>query len=107
MQTPQPDNQEPKGPNSTPSSPKTTRKRTIWVRFGVPMLAIFLGLALLAVVIIRIASTNGSHVNTQNEPISYVLNLADQHALKSVTINGDDIVALAKNGQQYHALKEG
>lgn len=76
------------------------------MRFGVPALAIFLGLTLLAVIVIRIVSTNVGHVNTQDEPISYVLNLADQHALKSVTINGDDIVAVAKNGQQYHALKE-
>ncbi len=57
-------------------------------------------------IVIRVVSTNTSHVNTLDEPISYVLNLADQHALKSVTINNDDIIAVATNGQQYHAVKE-
>src|SRR5262249_35253181 len=39
-------------------------------------------------------------------PISDILNLADQHQIKSATINGDDIQAVGINGQHYHALKE-
>ncbi len=35
-----------------------------------------------------------------------MLNLADQHVLKSVTINGNDIFAIDTRGQHYHAVKE-
>ena len=106
MQSPQQDNQEPKIPNSTRPTPKTTKKRVSWVRFGLPAILVFVGMMIVTAIAIRVVSSNMSHANTLDEPVSYVLNLADQHALKSVTINGDDIVANAKNGQQYHAVKE-
>jgi cell division protease FtsH len=106
MQSPQKDNQKPEIQNSTRPAPKTTKKRRSWVRFGLPAILVFVGMMIVTVIVIRVLSSNMSHVNTLEEPISYVLNLADQHALKSVTINGNDIVANAKNGQQYDTTKE-
>src|SRR6266481_6318140 len=106
MQSPQQDNQEPKIPNSTRPTPKTTKKRISLFRFGLPAMLVFVGMMIITAIAIRVVASNMSHVNTLDEPISYVLNLADQHALKSVTINSDDIVATAKNGQQYHTVKE-
>jgi cell division protease FtsH len=106
MQSPQKDNQEPKIPNSTRPTPKTTKKRISLFRFGLPAILVFVGMMIVTAIAIRVVAGNMSHVNTLDEPISYVLNLADQHALKSVAINSDDIVATAKNGQQYHTVKE-
>ena len=106
MQSPQQDNQEPKIPNSTRPTPKTTKKRISLFRFGLPAMLVFVGMMIVTAIVIRVVSSNMSHVNTLDEPISYVLNLADQHALKSVAINSNDIVATAKNGQQYHTVKE-
>ncbi len=106
MQSPQQDNQEPKIPNSTRPTPKTTKKRISLFRFGLPAILVFVGMMIVTAIAIRVVAGNMSHVNTLDEPISYVLNLADQHALKSVAINSNDIVATAKNGQQYHTVKE-
>ncbi len=47
-----------------------------------------------------------SGVSTQERPISDVLNMADRHVLKSVTLSSNDVFATGKNGQQYHAVKE-
>ena len=58
------------------------------------------------IVAARSLSNNFSHFNVQERPISDVLNLADQHVLKSVTINGNDIFAVDIKGQHYHAVKE-
>src|SRR5947209_10398424 len=104
MQSPQQDNQEPKIPNSTRPTPKTTKKRISLFRFGLPAILVFVGMMIVTAIVIRVVAGNMSHVNTLDEPISYVLNLADQHTLKSVAINSDDIVATAKNGQQYHKI---
>src|SRR6266446_3724278 len=106
MQSPQQDNQKPKIPNSTRPTSKTTKMRISLFRFGLPAILVFVGMMIITAIAIRVVASNMSHVNTLDEPISYVLNLADQHALKSVTINSDDIVATAKNGQQYHTVKE-
>ena len=76
------------------------------VRFGVPALVVLLGAVFLGVVVARLVSSNMSHYNTLEKPISDVLNLADQHVLQSVTINGNDIYAINRNGQHYHAVKE-
>ena len=75
-------------------------------RFGVPALVVLLGAVLLGVVAIRLISSNMSHINIQEKPISAVLNLADHRLLQSVTISGDDIFATGNNSQQYHAVKE-
>jgi cell division protease FtsH len=106
MKTPQQDNQEPKDSDSPRSPQKITKRWNMLVRFGVPVLVVLLGAVLLGVVAIRLVSSNMSHVNTQEKPISAVLNLADHHLLQSVTISGDDIFATGNNGQQYHAVKE-
>ncbi|HKV59820.1 MAG TPA: ATP-dependent zinc metalloprotease FtsH [Ktedonobacteraceae bacterium] len=106
MHMPQHDNQEPLDPNSTRSTQKASKKRNLWMRVGIPVLVALLGASLLGVIVFRIVSANMSHANTLEKPISAVLNLADHHALTSVTINGDDVYAVDKQGQHYHALKE-
>jgi len=106
MQTPQPDNQEPKDPDSPRSPQKATKARVILFRFGIPVLVVLMGVLLLGIVVARVVSNNMSHINTQEKPISDVLNLADHHVLKSVTISGNDILAVDNKGQHYHAVKE-
>ena len=75
-------------------------------RFGVPAIVVLMGVLLVGIIAARVVSSNFSHFSTQEEPISDVLNLADQHVLKSVTISGNDIFAIGTNGQHYHAVKE-
>src|SRR6266704_3492802 len=106
METPQHDNQEPKDPNSRRSPQKVTKKRNLVARFGVPVLIVIIAILLLGVIVARVMSSNASRINTQEKPISYVLNLADRHVLKSVTISGNDIFAVDTKGQHYHAVKE-
>jgi len=106
MKTPQQDNQEPKDSDSPRSPQKVTKRWNMLARFGVPVLVVLLGAGLLGVVAIRLISSNMSHINIQEKPISAVLNLADHHLLKSVTISGDDIFATGNKDQQYHAVKE-
>src|SRR5260370_9550060 len=65
-----------------------------------------MGVLLIGIIAARVVSSNFSHVSTQEVPISEVLNLADQHVLKSVTISGNDIFAIGTKGQHYHAVKE-
>ncbi len=106
METPQPDNQEPKDPDSPRSPQKVTKARVILFRFGIPILVVLMGVLLVGIVVARVVSNNMSHINTQEKPISDVLNLADHHVLKSVTISGNDILAVDNKGQHYHAVKE-
>jgi len=106
MEMPQPDNQEPKDPNSSRSPQKATKKRSLLVRFSIPALIALMGILLVGIVAARIVSGNMSRFNTQEKPISDVLNLADRHALQSVTISGSDILAVDTKGQHYHAVKE-
>jgi cell division protease FtsH len=106
MEMPQPDNQEPKDPNSPRTPQKATKARAILFRFGVPAIVVLMGVLLIGIVATRVVSSNTSHYNTQEKPISDVLNLADHHVLKSVTISGNDILAVDSKGQHYHAVKE-
>src|SRR5579863_8857363 len=106
MEIPQPDNQEPRDPNSTRSTRNTSKKRNVRLRVVVPMLILLLGISLAGVIVFRIVSSSISRTNTLEEPISFVLNLADHHSLSSVIINGDDIYAVNARGQHYHAVKE-
>jgi cell division protease FtsH len=106
MNTPQQDNQEPGDSNSPRSPQRATKKRSIWGRFGVPVLVVLLAGLLLGVIVARVVSSNTGRFDIQEKPVSDVLNLADRHLLKSVTINGNDIVAIGANGQHYHATKE-
>ena len=106
MQMPQHDNPEPRDPNSTRPTQKTSKKRSLWIRAGIPVLVSLLVASLLGLIVFRMVRNNMGRANTLEEPISVVLNLADHHILTSVTINGDDVYAVDKQGQHYHALKE-
>src|ERR1700739_1069546 len=100
MEMPQNDNQEPQDPNSTRSTPNSSKKRNIWMRMVVPAFVALLGASLLGVIVFRVVSNNMSHSNTLEKPISVVLNLADRHVLTSATINGDDVYAVDTKGQR-------
>ncbi len=106
MEMPQPDNQEPKDTNSPRTPQKATKARAILYRFGVPAIVVLMGVLLVGIVAARVVSSNNSHSKTLEKPISDVLNLADHHVLKSVTISGNDIFAIDTKGQHYHAVKE-
>ena len=106
MKMPQPDNREPKDPNSQRSPQKSTKARGYLFRYGVPAIVALMLALLVGLIAVRSISSNFSHFNTREKPISDVLNLADQHVLKSVTINGNDIFAIDTRGQHYHAVKE-
>jgi cell division protease FtsH len=75
------------------------------MRLAIPT-AIALVTALAGVVIFHAIAGGVSHINTVEEPISTVLNMADKHQLVSVTISGDDVYATGTQGQRYHAVKE-
>src|SRR5579883_3073872 len=109
MEMPQHDNQEPeqnisKAPRR-PARQRLSKVRHLVYRSGI-LAVVFLLLAVLVGVIVVDVVGGMSHVNVQTRPISDILNMADQHLLTSVTINGDTITALGKNGQHYHAIKE-
>src|SRR5947209_6178304 len=103
MEMPQPKKPEPS--DSSPS-PKTSRKRSRLARYSIPALVVLGSLLLLVLGLASFIAVNAGRSNTIEKPISDVLNMADHHALKSVTINGNDIVAVDTKGQRYHALKE-
>jgi cell division protease FtsH len=103
MKLPRQDDQESKGP--TPQ--KATKKKTSrLVRYGIPIALAVLGVVILGFLIIRVANVTFGRDNTIDKPITDVLNMADHHTLRSVVINGNDIVATGTNGQKYHAYKE-
>ncbi len=113
MEMPQHDNQDPEQkvpetprPHSSPSAQsRLIRRRQLVLRYGLPAIAVLLLAVIVSAVVVSVSS-GMKHVNVQEKPISDILNLADQHQIKSVTINSDDVQAIGKNGQQYHALKE-
>ncbi|MGI9057897.1 MAG: ATP-dependent zinc metalloprotease FtsH [Ktedonobacteraceae bacterium] len=100
MKIPQHDNQDPKTPQ------KATKKNVRLFRYGIAAFFVLLGLTILGFVVIPMVSSSFGHDNTVDKPISTVLNMADQHALKSVFISGNDVLATGMNGQKYHAVKE-
>ncbi len=109
MEMPQHDNQDPE--QKIPETPRhsakpgISKRRALVYRYGLMTFAILLLIALLSVVAVNVV--NGmNRVNVQEKPISNVLNMADQHQLKSVSLNGDDVNAIGINGQHYHAVKE-
>src|SRR5258708_3617015 len=103
MKLPRQDDHESKGP--TPQ--KATKKKTSrLVRYGIPIALAVLGVVILGFLIIRVANVTFGRDNTIDKPITDVLNMADHHTLRSVVINGNDIVATGTNGQKYHAYKE-
>jgi len=109
MEMPPQDNPEQTGPKSPQPPPKTTKKRAYLKPY---VLSTLILLILVSVLIVfgfmkaRTISATFGNTSTQDRPISDVLNLADHHQLKSVTISGDEIYATGISGQQYHATKE-
>jgi len=99
MKLPQQNNQEPK-------APQKTKKNSRLIRYSVLALFTLLGVALLGYAVLRFGNVTGGHNNTVDKPITDVLNMADQHKLKSVLISGNEVLATAANGQKYHAFKE-
>src|SRR5947199_5624991 len=106
MEMPQPDNQEPKDTNSPRTPQKTTNAWALLYRFGVPAIVVLMGVLLVGIVAARTVRKNDSAYNAMDKPFSDVLNLADHHVLKSVTISGNDIFAIDTKDQHYHAVKE-
>jgi len=100
MEMPQPDNQEPKGPQ------KASRKRSRLVRYGVSAFLVLLGVLLLGFVVLRFVNATVGRNNVVDKPISDVLNMADQHKLKSALIQGNEVFVTSSTGQKYHAYKE-
>src|SRR5579883_3070526 len=109
MEMPQHDNQEPKqNISKTPrrsARPRPSKRRQLAYRSGI-LAVVFLALAVLVSFIVVDVVGGMSHVNIQTRPISDLLNMADQHLLKSVTIDGDIVTAIDKHGQHYRAIKE-
>jgi cell division protease FtsH len=100
------DNQETRKSNSQSSSQKQTKKKSLLARYGIPAALVIVGIALLAFAAVRLINITRSTPVAQEKPISTVLNMADQHQLKAVTLSGDGVLATGTNGQQYSATKE-
>lgn len=107
MEMPQHDNQNPKKniPETPQPSVKRSKKRHLTQRYGILTLTLLVFALIVSFVAFNVAN-NVKQVNVVEKPISDILNMADRHQLKSVTINGDDIQAIGVNGQHYHAVKE-
>jgi cell division protease FtsH len=100
MKIPQQNNQEPKSPQ------KATNKRSRVIRYSVAATFILIGVLLLALVVAHVTNVGVSSASTVEKPISSVLNMAAQHQLSAVEINGNDIYATDTHGQKYHTVKE-
>src|SRR2546423_6932997 len=100
MKMPQQDNQEPKSPQKAP------RKRSRLVRYSVSALLVLMGVALLGFVVLRFVNATTGRNSVVDKPISDVLNMADQHKLKTALIQGNEVFATSSTGQKYHAYKE-
>jgi cell division protease FtsH len=98
-------NRETRKTNSQSSSQKTKRRARI-TRYGIPGALILLGVVLIAFAAFRLVNISAGGVAAQERPISDILNMADHHTLKSVTLSGSDVLATSKSGQQYHGVKE-
>src|SRR2546423_958356 len=93
-------NQEPKRPE------KATRKRSRLVRYSVSAFVVLLGALLLGFVALRVVNATIARDSVVDKPISDVLNMADQHKLKTALIQGNEVFATSSTGQKYHAYKE-
>ncbi|GCE20439.1 ATP-dependent zinc metalloprotease FtsH [Dictyobacter kobayashii] len=106
MEMPPKENQKTTKSDSRSSNPKTTRKRSFVARYSIPIALIVVGVLLLGIVGAKFITVSLSGSTVQERPISSVLDMADQHHLKSVVLNGNDVNATGLTGQQYHAVKE-
>ena len=100
MKLPQENNQEPKSPE------KATRKRSRLVRYSVSAFVVLLGALLLGFVALRVVNATIARDSVVDKPISDVLNMADQHKLKTALIQSNEVFATSSTGQKYHAYKE-
>ena len=91
---------------SQSSSRKTAKKKNIIVRYVVPAAIVGVGILLLILIMFHVLNLSFGGSTVQEKPISDLLNMADHHQLKSVTLNGNDVAAMGTKGQQYHSLKE-
>ena len=91
---------------TTKSTSKTTKKRNLITRYLIPIALIILAVSLLVFAGVRLVSLTVGGTSIQDKPISDVLNMADRHQLKLITIDGSDVYATSKTGQQYHSVKE-
>src|SRR5690242_16410106 len=105
MEFPQKDNRETTNPKTSNTSPKMSKMQKLLVRYRATAL-IVLGVLLLVIAGVRFANITMGAVSIQDRPISDLLNMADHHQLKSVTISGSDVLARSITGKQYHAVKE-
>jgi cell division protease FtsH len=108
MEMPQHDNQDPeqhtaKRPRRS-ARPKSSQRRRWLYRFGI-LACVLLPLALVSFFALDLMGGT-KHVDVQRRPISDILNMADQHLLRSVTISGSTITAIDRQGQRYQATKE-
>src|SRR2546427_4513550 len=106
MDIPPKDDRKPAGADSQSSPQKGTKKRHLVMRYGVPIVLIFVGVLLLGIAAVRLMNITLGGPTAQERPISDILNMADHHQLKSVALSGNDVLATSKMGQQYHAVKE-
>jgi cell division protease FtsH len=91
---------------TTKSTSKTTKKRNLITRYFIPIVIIILAVVLLVFAGVRLVSLTVGVTAIQDKPVSDILNMADHHQLKLVTIDGNDVYATSKTGQQYHSIKE-
>src|SRR5260370_2847062 len=100
MKPPQQNNRDPK------STQKATRKCSRLIRYGVSAFFILLGIGILGFVALRVGYFTAGHNSTVDKPVTDVLNMADQHKIKTVSISGNRILATGTSGQKYRAFKE-
>src|SRR5262249_6007869 len=97
------DSKAPKTPKSpkSPKLPPNRQRARVLIVLGAVML-----LATLIFAVIGITSHAHSDPPAQNTSIGKVLQLADQHQLKSATLEGPMVTAVANDGKRYSATRE-
>ena len=91
----------PSQPPKSPKKPTSRQRRSLLIALAV---ALIVG-ALVVVAGLALTSQSPSHP-ARRTSISYVLTLADQHQLKSATLQGNTVTVVTTSGQQYVATKE-
>jgi cell division protease FtsH len=108
MEMPPKNNRQTSGnnPKSRGTSSRVTRRRRLVVRYALPLGLIIGGVLCLAIALAHVVHFTFSSPSAQEMPISSVLNMADRHQLKAVTISGNEIDAQGVNGKLYQTVKE-
>ncbi len=89
------------------SNSKNAKKRSFLVRVVLPVALALVGVSLLTILVLHPVNISFGGTVVQERPISDILNMADAKKLASVTLSGNDVNAVSKAGQQFHATKEG